>query len=250
MVNHKLSKVLLSFLKRKPFKERLVTYNFKDVTWDPYGYYLVQVDAILPQPNSCFYVPDLKTSVINHISETASKVLDKKIGVLINLTINGKSLYPEIFINKEKQDKIITTINSKYSKMRVDRLEVDLMHSYRDKRFEPKLGNDGINFLFDTKLYDLKYEDIPVKIKPEYFDSVFTWLYVKFLDSLGMHLDIADTCYQILEDQQMFEADSYIDASVNFVSLDGKKFGTFLEDSEVTPTNIKSMIYPKNGSKF
>lgn len=248
MSNEKLTGIILKYLRRRPLKVRSVTYDFKNVTWN-INHYVITVDAILPSPKWCFYVTDLKTPITEAISNVSSNVLGKHIAFRVNLTINGKSLYPEVFINKEKQDQILKGVNQYFSILTFGDLSVNLLYSYGEFRYGQRGDGDGIDFDFDAKLYNLKFLGKPAKIKPEYFESVFTKLYLVFLETKAINLDIADFCYSVIEDQNILDTDSFVGTNINFISLDGKKFGSYIEGNEVNDESIKFMIDLKNGSK-
>ena len=82
--------------------------------------------------------------------------------------------------------------------------------------------NDGIEIPFDLNI-NLIYKDNPITFKNVYLDDVSSWLYACFNVETDLYMEVADYCWEVLNDQLRLLPDSPIYSILDIFSVNGKR---------------------------
>ena len=251
MSSYKVALILQKLLNKRNYSNEIFTYDFSSVYWNG-QYFIFETNVTLPKRNWSFYVPDIKQRVLDIISDLISKSLGKKYALTLRLSINGEKTYPEVFINKKSQSQILFEVNQNFSTFTVDNFSIQTAYEFQERRYQARNPDDGFDFNFDIHLSKPTYKGVDVIIPEDNFDVIFSWLYLKYLEGFAVNLDVADVCYAVVSDEVHLLPDSYVGANTFFQTYEGKDLGNYFSDGKgkIDDEYLKSILFPKNGSKF
>lgn len=248
---HKVALLLQKLLNKRNYSNEIFTYDFSSVYWNG-KYFIFETNVTLPKRNWSFYVPDIKQRVLEIISNLISNSLGGKHALTLKLSINGEKTYPEVFINKSFQNQILFNVNQQFSTLTVENFSIHTTYEFQDRRYQSRIGDDGFDFNFDIHLSNPTYKGVDVIIPENNFDIVFSWLYDRYLEGFGVNLDVADLCYAVVNDEVDLLSDSYVGSNTFFQTYEGKDLENYLlyGGGKIDDEYLKSILSPKNGSKF
>jgi len=240
MTKERLAKVFHKFLSRKEIIVDGFVFEFNDVNWDRY-YCVFSVNVVLPNKNWSYLQSDMEQRVIEIIEEKIYPIYGEKFTVRIILTINSQPSLP-CYINKPKLNLLISNVNNVFSQFRYNDYFMDLKFNLTPEKYHAI--DDGIEIPFNIDV-NLSYKEHPITFKDLYSDEVFSWVYACLNTETDLNMDVADYCWEVLNDQLRLLPDSPITSVLNVTSINGKPTKRY---SNFPPTDdeIKRIFILKN----
>jgi hypothetical protein len=218
MTKERLANIFHKFLNKKEIIVDGFVFEFNYVTWEG-SWCVFGVNVVLPTKNWSYLESDMEQRTREIIEEKIYPIYGERFTVRIILTVNSEPALP-CFINKPKLNQVITGVNAVFDEFKYKDFSMKLNFRFSSKRYQV-IDDGGLEFLFYVDISDLSYKNKIVSYGEIYSDEVNSWAYAILNVESDLYMDVADFCWNELNDQLRLLSDTAIYSNMNVSSING-----------------------------
>ena len=232
-------KLITKYLKRKRWEYDGTQYIFRTAEWDE-SLIVCIVDCILPEKGQSYTKAKFRDS-LNNIMANVYDIFDEKMAFSVDFFVDGKeakSFYLSDNVKRKIRDglKKVNRFNINGKPPINTKFSCDLKVYPSTK--EPSVDDEFVNFYYFWDVFNITFNDIPVKVEESHYADAKGYIDTFMLDN-DFSSDIADIFYEACEDEFKFgSTDMYISASGYLRKIDGVDNGHGVWWNNDNPTNF------------